>query len=223
MVFNDPYMGMSPVTVRVDTSCGGCKQPDTEVTISGSLDAYGLIKEAYMRIPWYRKEPEGEKRPTPSEVIANGPATIVLWKDKTKTVTKCHDGDKYNGIFGILACAVRKLTKNKGKGVDHCEDVLRDIARYSLTIEDYRVLSDALAIVADALEIDGVGPAVAAHKWEPKPKEEPKEEPKGMPVITAITDPYGTHYEVMTCADDDTRFRERTRQAIRELIDKGEL
>ena len=212
---------MPLVTVRVDTSCGGCKQPDTEVTISGSLDACGLIKEAYMRIPWYRKEPEVEKRPAPSEIIANGPATIVLWTDKTKTVTKCHDGDKFNGIFGILACAVRKLTKNKGKGVDHCEDVLRDIARYSFTIEDYRVLSDALAIVADALEIDGVGPAVAAHKW--NPKEEAEEEPKEKPVIKPNMDPFGDCCTVIIPEDNDTRFRERTRQAIRELIDKGEL
>lgn len=214
-------MCMPPVTISVDTRFDDLSMPETEVTIKGSLGVYSLIREAYKRVPSIYKEPEGEKRPTPSEVIANGPATIVLWKDKTKTVTKCHDGDKYNGIFGILACAVRKLTKNKGKGVDHCEDVLRDIARYSLCIEDYRVLSDALAIVADALEIDGVGPAVAAHKWEPK--EEAEKEPKEKPVIKPNMDPFGDCCTVIIPEDDDTRFRERIRQTIRELIDKGEL
>lgn len=202
--------------------------PLTTLTMSGWGDAPDLVEAAYKYVHGFSAKPMPavfgvKKRPTPSKVIANGPATIVLWKDKTKTVTKCHDGDKFNGIFGILACAVRKLTKNKGKGVDHCEGVLRDIARYSLTIEDYRVLSDALAILADALEIDGVGPAVAAHKWEPKPKEEPKEEPKGESVIMADMDPFGDCCTVIIPEDDDTRFRERTRQAIRELIDKGEL
>lgn len=200
--------------------------PLTTLTMSGWGDAPDLVEAAYKYVHGFNAKPMPavfgvKKRPTPSKVIANGPATIVLWKDKTKTVTKCHDGDKFNGIFGILACAVRKLTKNKGKGVDHCEDVLRDIARYSLSIEDYRVLSDALAIVADALEIDGVGPAVAAHKWEPK--EESEEEPKEKPVIKADTDPFGNCCYVMTSEDDDTRFRERLRQEIRNLMDEGEL
>ena len=29
-------------------------------------------------------------------VVFNDPATIVFWKDGTKTVTKCHAGDTFN-------------------------------------------------------------------------------------------------------------------------------
>lgn len=43
----------------------------------------------------------------------NDPATIVFWKDGTKTVTKCHAGDTFNKETGLAMCIIRKLTKNK--------------------------------------------------------------------------------------------------------------
>lgn len=46
-------------------------------------------------------------------VVFNDPATIVFWKDGTKTVTKCHAGDTFNKETGLSMCIIRKLTKNK--------------------------------------------------------------------------------------------------------------
>lgn len=46
-------------------------------------------------------------------VVFNDPATIVFWKDGTKTVTKCHAGDAFNKETGLAMCIIRKLTKNK--------------------------------------------------------------------------------------------------------------
>ena len=46
-------------------------------------------------------------------VVFNDPATIVFWKDGTKTVTKCHAGDTFNKEKGIEKCIISKLTKNK--------------------------------------------------------------------------------------------------------------
>lgn len=46
-------------------------------------------------------------------VVFNDPATIVFWKDGTKTVTKCHAGDTFNKEIGLAMCIIRKLTKNK--------------------------------------------------------------------------------------------------------------
>jgi len=43
------------------------------------------------------------------EVIYNNPATIVLWSDGTKTVTKCAKGDKYNRETGLTLCILKKL------------------------------------------------------------------------------------------------------------------
>lgn len=46
-------------------------------------------------------------------VVFNDPATIVFWKDGTKTVTKCHAGDTFNKETGLAMCIIRKLTGNK--------------------------------------------------------------------------------------------------------------
>lgn len=50
------------------------------------------------------------------DVIFNDPATIVLWKDGTKTVVKCQKdkGDKYNPELGLAMCIIKKMCDNKG-------------------------------------------------------------------------------------------------------------
>ena len=50
------------------------------------------------------------------DVIFNDPATIVLWKDGTKTVVKCQKdkGDTYNPELGLAMCIIKKICGNKG-------------------------------------------------------------------------------------------------------------
>ena len=43
-------------------------------------------------------------------VIFNGPATIILWSDGTKTVVKCMKGDAYSKEGGFALCVLKKLT-----------------------------------------------------------------------------------------------------------------
>ena len=45
---------------------------------------------------------------TPERIVRNGPATIVFWKDGTKTVVKCHDED-YDPEKGLAMALCRKL------------------------------------------------------------------------------------------------------------------
>ena len=47
------------------------------------------------------------------KVTFNDPATIVFWKDGTKTVSKCHKGDTYNKETGLAMCIIRKLCNNR--------------------------------------------------------------------------------------------------------------
>jgi hypothetical protein len=47
------------------------------------------------------------------KVVFNNPATIVFWKDGTKTVAKAHNGDTFNKETGLAMCIVRKLTNNR--------------------------------------------------------------------------------------------------------------
>ena len=48
-------------------------------------------------------------------VIFNDPATIVFWKDGTKTVAKCCENDTYNKEVGLMACIIKYLTGNNGR------------------------------------------------------------------------------------------------------------
>lgn len=48
-------------------------------------------------------------------VIYHEPATIVKWKDGTKTVVKCGEYDTYDKEKGLMACIIKKLTGNTGR------------------------------------------------------------------------------------------------------------
>ena len=51
---------------------------------------------------------------TPRKVIFHDPATIVYWKDGTKTVVKCGEGDTYSKETGLALCYMKKILGNKG-------------------------------------------------------------------------------------------------------------
>lgn len=53
------------------------------------------------------------KMPGIKKVIFNNPATIVFWKDCTKTVVKAQD-DQYDKMVGLAMCISKKVLGNKG-------------------------------------------------------------------------------------------------------------
>lgn len=58
--------------------------------------------------------------PEIKKVIFNGPATIVLWSDGTKTVVKYQEGDAnpYSTLTGLALCFSKKALGNNGKYYD---------------------------------------------------------------------------------------------------------
>lgn len=46
-------------------------------------------------------------------VLFNDPATIVFWKDGTKTVVKCQEGDVYSEEVGLALCFAKKALGNQ--------------------------------------------------------------------------------------------------------------
>ena len=46
--------------------------------------------------------------PEIKNVIFNDPATIVFWKDGTKTVVKCQDGDEFDPEKGLAMAIAKK-------------------------------------------------------------------------------------------------------------------
>lgn len=44
-----------------------------------------------------------------TRVLYNNPATIVFWSDKTKTVSKCAEGDTYSAELGLTMAILKKI------------------------------------------------------------------------------------------------------------------
>ena len=47
-------------------------------------------------------------------VYFNDPVTVVLWKDGTKTIVRCQEGDTYSTETGLALCFAKKALGNKG-------------------------------------------------------------------------------------------------------------
>lgn len=52
--------------------------------------------------------------PAIADVIFSGPATIVQWKDGTKTVVKCSKGENFDPEKGLVMAIAKKALGNKG-------------------------------------------------------------------------------------------------------------
>lgn len=50
---------------------------------------------------------------TINKVIYNPPATIILWNDGTKTMSKCDKEDTYDKATGFMLCVLKKKYGNK--------------------------------------------------------------------------------------------------------------
>lgn len=50
---------------------------------------------------------------TITKVIFNDPATIVVWKDGSKTVVKCQEGDVFDKEKGLALAISKKVLGNK--------------------------------------------------------------------------------------------------------------
>lgn len=47
--------------------------------------------------------------PIPVKIINQGPATIVFWDDKTKTIVKCSDNDEFDPDMAITMACLKKM------------------------------------------------------------------------------------------------------------------
>ena len=52
--------------------------------------------------------------PTIKKVIFHDPATIIIWRDGTKTVVKCGENDTYDREKGMAMAICKRLYGNKG-------------------------------------------------------------------------------------------------------------
>lgn len=66
----------------------------------------------------------------PTDIILNGPATIIKWSDKTKTVVKCQQGEHYDLEKGLAMAICKKALGNRGKYYDlfkYCKHIAMNL------------------------------------------------------------------------------------------------
>lgn len=61
------------------------------------------------------------------KVIFNAPATIILWKDGTKTVVKCGENEEYDPEKGLAMALVKKQLGNKGNYYNLFRKYLKEV------------------------------------------------------------------------------------------------
>lgn len=96
--------------------------------------------------------PDVTKPITIKKVIFNDPCTIILWSDKTKTIVKCGEDEKYDPEKGMAMAISKKSFGNKGNYYENFkkwlpeeeeetsfEDYLNDVCTRSLQsiMQDY--------------------------------------------------------------------------------------
>ena len=154
--------------------------------------------------------------PKPTKVIINDPATVVFFESGDKVVAKAKDGDEYDPLFGIMACVLRKVGRNRVT-IDSWEPVIGFLADYLADAKECRVIADMLNATADALELDGVMDDIEEYDAR---NTEPEQ-------VGTVSDRISEMSRIIS--DDieklDQRLNEfeRTRQTIRNLVDRGEL
>ena len=89
----------------------------TTIEYSGYGDNDYKVNELILTLENWVKLDDGyiiDGKENIEKVIFNDPATIVFWKDGTKTVVKCQDGDTYDKEKGLAMCVAKKFFGNKG-------------------------------------------------------------------------------------------------------------
>lgn len=99
-----------------DLSCC-CTDADGDISISSK------ISSRYVDAPISRsiisnlikKLPTMDPRYLPKKIIYNNPATIVFWKDGTKTVVKKAPNEKFNTYHAFCAALAKKIFGNNSR------------------------------------------------------------------------------------------------------------
>ena len=114
----------------------------------GRTAAYSMIDEMYEYwkrdaencMDAFRRSQEERRKLQIENVIFNKPATIVFWKDGTKTVVKCQDGDDFVEEKGLAMAICKKVF---GNGSGYYEEFKKWLPEFD-PMEAYREFVDAV-------------------------------------------------------------------------------
>lgn len=86
------------------------------------------------------------------KIMHNGPATIVFWKDGTKTVVRLKEGDKYDQYAAFTAAVAKRLYGKTVKISEIVDQYSKDLKKIDIPEAPPRELSvEELKVAADKL------------------------------------------------------------------------
>lgn len=97
---------------------GNISRSDVMGTVKFRLagDAITTLNTGRSKRSKYRKR-------LPKKVIVSGPCVICIWKDGTKTISRCHDGDEMDVRTGVMLCAIKRWMPGGSYWLDVMDDV----------------------------------------------------------------------------------------------------
>lgn len=104
------------VTFERESIVGGLRHPYVTATLMGSIpfDERLSTIEAHNELLKILSGNASNGICEIEKVVFNEPATIILWKDGTKTIVKCQEGDTYDPEKGMAMAICKKALGNKG-------------------------------------------------------------------------------------------------------------
>lgn len=72
-------------------------------------------------------KPVKDKPLKPEKIIFNGPATIAIWPDGTKTVVKCQENDIYDAEKAIALVYLKKLYGTNKSKSNYLDNLIKDV------------------------------------------------------------------------------------------------
>ena len=98
----------NPITeMRIE--CGQNREPQCTLAFPVTYDLMLALRKTTGDIRFKFAAGIMRPYPVPTEVIFNGPATVCIWSDKTKTVVKCMEGDRFDREKGLMLCIMKKM------------------------------------------------------------------------------------------------------------------
>lgn len=123
-IFNKVYEGRKYLENKLK-EYSNCKQLDLDAVCERYAINDALITSELSK--YVGCDLNHTKIPHIENVIFNNPATIIFWKDGTKTVVKAQDGEAYDPEKGLAMAICKKALGNEGNYYEKLKPWLMDV------------------------------------------------------------------------------------------------
>lgn len=151
--------------------------------------------------------------PSPFAIVYDGNLTAIVWEDGSVTRTHRKDPDKYDPLFGTLACIVRKISNNRGHSVDDNEALIAELASSIHSVDDIDGLIKYAKFTLNILNVLRGSQELWLPHLGPSDDDEPAKEAEETYVDRLMKD-----YE-----DIFEKRGDEARAEVRRMLDLGEL